>query len=117
MTNPYESPKSPSETDEHQRITGRAVGLFVVGFVSSALITLLGTALVTLAPGRLWDRMIGPYAFILVFMSSPAVIGPICSVILWRLTREWKRPFAIGAVTFGVSAFLLIGGCFLAFNV
>jgi hypothetical protein len=56
-------------------------------------------------------------AGIVFFMGSPAVIGPLCSDILWRVTRHSNRPYAMGAITFGVAAFLLFGGCFMAITI
>lgn len=114
MTNPYESPKTPSEPTEPEPITARAIGMFVGGFLLTMVLTFFGsgTAIMFVVASRFPD----PLAGIVVVLCSPAVVGPVLAILFWRLYRVQNRPFAIGAVTFGVSAFLLMGGCFLAFN-
>ena len=56
----------------------------------------------------------GPYRGVfglVVFANAPGVIGPVFGGILWAIKRRGNRPFAVGAVAFGVAAFLFVGGC------
>lgn len=111
MTNPYESPKTASEPNEPPRITGPVVAAFVLGVVLCAVITF---AVAAIAGAVVAAANSGPYrgvAGLVVFMNAPGVVGPICGGILWAITRKRKRPFAIGAIAFGVAAFLFVGGC------
>ena len=112
MTNPYESPRSDSDPMEPPRITGGNVGMFLLGFISSSVITLVGSATTLFLIVPLITEQAFPIAEAFMFVCSPAAFGPICGVSFWALTRERSRPFAIGAVACGVAAFLLFGTCF-----
>jgi hypothetical protein len=114
MTNPYESPQSPPDPTDPVPATGQDVGKKISGFFSALLMTILlgailGFPLQMVLTGWLPESL----KVLAIFLSSPAVTGPVCSVILWLRNRKRNRPFAVGAVTFGVAAFLLIGGCFV----
>ncbi|MHB8902702.1 MAG: hypothetical protein ACYC6Y_28415 [Thermoguttaceae bacterium] len=78
-------------------------------FVFTALFGFpLQQALTMRLPRSLW---------ILAFLvSSPATSGPVIALIFWFWNRQRDREFAIGAVYFGVAAFLLVGGCLVAFG-
>lgn len=115
MTNPYESPKSPFRPNEPP-LTARTVGTFLAGFAVAMMLTVGATVISLAIASALASAVPQPLAGIVFFVGSPAVIGPLCSVVLWRITRNSNRPYAMGAITFGVAAFLLFGGCFLAFS-
>lgn len=92
-------------------ITGQAVGSFVLGAVLCAVITLGLAAMAGMIVALVEN---GPYrglGGLIVFMNGPGVIGPISGGILWAVRRKRNRPFAIGAVAFGVASFLFVGGC------
>lgn len=110
MTNPYESPKTPIESDGPTRITGRAVGSFVLGALLCAVIT-FGLAVMAGMVAAMVYRPYGEIGGLIVFMNGPGVIGPVSGGILWAVKRKRNRPFAVGAVAFGVAAFLFVGGC------
>ena len=117
MTNPYESPKTPSESNERPRIRGSAVGPFLAGFFLCGLITLVVAAI---AGGVVGAAERGTYRGLrglVIFLNSPGIIGPVCGGILWALSRKWNRPFAIGAVAMGVAAFLFVGGCLMVMGI
>ena len=46
-----------------------------------------------------------------VFFGCVALTGPACSSVVWVSLRERNRPFASGAVAFGLSSLLLASGC------
>lgn len=115
MINPYESPQTPLQPPDPP-LTARAVGMFLAGFLVAMMLTVGGTVISLAFASALASAVPEPLAGIVFFMGSPAAIGPLCSVILWRVTRRSNRPYAMGAITFGVAAFLLFGGCFLAFS-
>ncbi len=111
-TNPYESPRTPPEPGEGPempQVTGRDAGLFVVGMLACGAITLVGAVIAAVMAAGIG----GDLAALVVFLNSPAVIGPIAGVVLWAGNRQTRRPFAMGAVTFGVGAFLAVGGCLM----
>ena len=111
MTNPYESPKTPSEPNEPPRITGAAVGSFLGGAFLCAGLTFVVAFIAAMVAGALISDPYGISGFV-VLLNSPAVIAPIFGAILWALVRKRNRPFAIGAIACGVAAFLIVGGCF-----
>lgn len=110
MTNPYESPKTPLEPNQPPRITGRTIGAFLGGAVVCAGITLVGALIAAIITGLLGTDPYAANSFE-IFLNSPGVIGPVCGGILWAVRRRRNRPFAMGAVAFGVAAFLFVGGC------
>ena len=113
MTNPYESPQSPPDSSAPAPGTGQDVGMYLRGFFRALLITIAFTAIFGFSLQMvLTEWLPEPLNVLALLLSSPAVTGPICSVILWLCYRKQNRPFAIGAVAFGVAAFLLIGTCF-----
>lgn len=114
MTNPYESPKTPSEPMEPPRITGPAVGAFLGGALVCAGLTFVGALFAAMVAGAFVSDPYGGTG-IVVFLNSPAVLAPIFGGITWALSRKKNRPFAIGAVALGVAAFVLVGGCFTVF--
>lgn len=120
MTNPYESPQSPPDSNDPGPVTGQNAGKYLHGFFSALLITIVFTAILGFPLQMALTMWLPkPLSVLAIFLSSPAVTGPICSVILWLRNRKRNREFAVGAVTFGVAVFLLIGGCFVvgvAFN-
>ena len=113
MTNPYESPKSPFGPMESRPLTARVVGMFILGFLATMVLTIFGSGMAFAMVGPVARGVPDPVEMILIFLCSPAVVGPAISIILWRGTRMSSRPFAIGSIAFGVSAFLLMGGCLL----
>ncbi len=115
MINPYQSPQTPLQPPDSP-FTGRAVAMFLAGFLVTMMLTIGGTVVSLACASALASVVPEPLAVIVFFMGSPAVIGPLCSVIVWRITRNSNRPYAIGAITFGVAAFLLFGGCLLAIS-
>jgi len=116
VTNPYESPKSPFRPNEPP-LTARTVGTFLAGFAVAMMLTVGATVISLACASALATALPKSLAGIVFFMGSPAVIGPLCSDILWRVTRHSNRPYAMGAITFGVAAFLLFGGCFMAITI
>jgi hypothetical protein len=112
MSNPYESPKIPSDANEPPRITLAAVVAFVAGSMVCASLTFLGALATATVAANLRDTRVNS---LLVFLCSPAVFAPLFGGIIWALVRELNRPFAVGAITVGVAGFLLIGGCFTLF--
>jgi hypothetical protein len=113
MTNPYESPKTPSESNESPRITGQAAGQFLAGLFLCALITLAVAGIAAMVAAAIDGGQYRAVAALVVFMNAPGVAGPICGGVLWAIARKRSRPFAIGAVVTGVAAFLFVGGCLL----
>ncbi|NLS91162.1 MAG: hypothetical protein GXX96_03140 [Planctomycetaceae bacterium] len=111
MTNPYESPKTPIEPNASPRITARAVGSFVLGALLCAVITFGLAALAGMVVALVETGSYRGVGGMIVSMNAPGVIGPICGGILWAINRRRNRPFAMGAVAFGVGAFLFVGGC------
>ncbi|MHB8902701.1 MAG: hypothetical protein ACYC6Y_28410 [Thermoguttaceae bacterium] len=111
MSNPYESPKTPVEPNGPPGMTGRAAGSFVLGAFVCGAVTLLGAMIAAVIAGVLINDPYGA-SFLVVFLNAPAVLGPLSGVGLWALVRKRNRAFAVGAVAFGVAAFLLVGGCF-----
>lgn len=112
MSNPYESPKTASEPMEPPRITWKTVGTFVGGFLACGAMTFVAMLGMGMVAESLGTAIFGPYGGIFLLVISPGFVAPICSVILWAFMRKRNRPFAIGAVAAGVSAFLIVGGCF-----
>lgn len=114
MTNPYESPGSSAEPDEPAPITGKDTAEVVRGFFWALGITILCEAILGFPLQQAvmvhLPRSLQVVAFL---VGSPAVFGPACSAVLWWLNRRDNRPFAVGAVAFGVAAFLLMGVCLL----
>lgn len=114
MTNPYESPQSSAKPTDPAPVTGQDVGQNISGFFSALLMTVfLGAVFGFPLQMVLSEWLPEPFEVLVIFLSSPAVTGPICSLILWLRNRKRNRAFATGAVTFGVASFLLIGGCFV----
>ncbi len=113
MTNPYESPKSPSEPNEPPRTTRRAVGQFLAGLFLCALITLAVAGIAAIVAAAIDGGQYSAIAALVVFMNAPGVAGPICGGVMWAITRKRSRPFAVGAVVTGVAAFLFVGGCLM----
>lgn len=122
MTNPYESPQSPPGSTDPAPVTGQSVGMFILGFFSALLMTIFLGAIIGFPVSTVLAAQLPKSLEIVAnFLSSPAVTGPVCSVILWLRNRNRNRAFAIGAfaigaVAFGVAAFVLVGGCFMAFS-
>ena len=94
--------------------------MFVLGFVLALLMTIFLGAIIGFPLKMVLTTWLPERLEVLAYaLSSPAVTGPICSAILWLRNRKRNRPFAVGAVAFGVAAFLLFGTCFMmavAFN-
>lgn len=113
MTNPYESPQSPPESVDPPPIKGQSVRGYGSGFFAALLMTIVFGAIFGFPLQMvLTTRLPKALGVLAIFLSSPAVTGPICSTILWLRNRKRNREFAVGAVAFGVTAFLLIGTCF-----
>lgn len=117
MTNPYESPQSPPDSSDPGPVTGLDAKEYFHGFFSALLMTIVFTAILGYALQMVLTTWLPKFLKVLAFvMSSPAATGPIFALILWLRNRKLNRPFAVGAVTFGVAAFLLFGGCFIGLS-
>ena len=89
-TNPYESPRTPPEPGEGPempKVTGRDAGLFVVGMLACGVITLVGAVIAAIMVSAVMGDSSG-IAALVVFLNSPAVIGPIAGVVLWARRAE-----------------------------
>lgn len=117
MTNPYESPQTPPDWSDSGPATGPDAREYSRGFLSALLITIVFTAILGYPLQMVLTTWLPKSLKVLPFLlSSPAASGPIFALILWLRNRKQNRPFAVGAVTFGVAAFLLVGGCFIGLS-
>ena len=84
MTNPYESPKSPPDSSDPGTVTGQDAGKYLHGFFSALLMTIVFTALFGFPLQMVLTTWLPESLKALAFLlSSPAVTGPLCALILW----------------------------------
>ncbi len=113
MSNPYQSPQAPSEPGKPRGMTVATIGAFLGGFVTCGVVAYLAPLPIVMFLILQRSVLLGPDGCVLVMHAGCAILGPAFAALFWALSRECNRPFSIGAITAGLSAFLIAGCRFL----